>query len=85
MICIPYLIPNFSFGLAMTFSVTGLPHYQQNGFPESGRKLELDVDQGSWFGTFVIFDESKFTMIFHNSWCDILLRYDWHFDGWMCD
>ena len=66
LVCITYLLPNLACGLAMTFSVTGLPHYQSadagNGDPESTSAAEtemdstpasgivLDEDQGSWFG-----------------------------------
>lgn len=45
LVCLAYLLPAFATGLAMTFSVTGLPHYQD----DSGQ-LKLDENQSSWFG-----------------------------------
>ena len=47
LVCLAYLLPAFATGLAMTFSVTGLPHYQD----DSGHHLlKLDENQSSWFG-----------------------------------
>ena len=48
LVCLAYLLPAFATGLAMTFSVTGLPHYQD----DSGQQqlLKLDENQSSWFG-----------------------------------
>ena len=47
LVCITYLLPNLACGLAMTFSVTGLPHYQPaaagNGDPESTSAAETEM------------------------------------------
>ena len=49
LVCITYLLPNLACGLAMTFSVTGLPHYQSaaagsgNGDPESTSSSETEM------------------------------------------
>merc|ERR1719362_2079821 len=49
LVCITYLLPNLACGLAMTFSVTGLPHYQAaaagsgNGDPESTSHPEPEM------------------------------------------
>jgi len=66
LICLTYLLPNFACGLAMTFSVTGLPHYQDvredsaastsasvaavASMASTGSNIILDEDQESWFG-----------------------------------
>ena len=57
-ICLTYLLPNFACGLVMTFSVTGLPHYQNEDPREdvgedpegTTSRLSLTEDEGSWFG-----------------------------------
>ena len=49
MVCITYLLPNLACGLAMTFSVTGLPHYQSavagsgSSDPQTTSLLEMEM------------------------------------------
>ena len=40
LVCITYLLPNLACGLAMTFSVTGLPHYQSAAAGSGNGDLE---------------------------------------------
>ena len=62
LVCLAYLIPAFATGLAMTFSVTGLPHYQD----DSGQHLlKLDENQISWFGMLSETGSIYSMMLFH--------------------
>ena len=74
LVCVTYLLPNLACGLAMTFSVTGLPHYQSgvagngNGDPESTSSAETEMVSTPASG--IVLDEDQgswFGMGFLNS------------------
>ena len=74
LVCITYLLPNLACGLAMTFSVTGLPHYQSavagsgSSDPQTTSLLEMEMVSTPASG--ILLDEDQgswFGMGFLNS------------------
>ena len=85
LVCITYLLPNLACGLAMTFSVTGLPHYQSaaagngNGDPESTSSAETEMVSTPASG--IVLDEDQgswFGMGFLNS-----TMLQWYHQKWI--